>query len=323
MDKKRKQIVKKQHRSFACALLLRLALLALLVAAAYLAGCHIGGERMRKAIYNELALASGDAVDISGQAVQGAQSMTTQPDISQQGKDGTETDASPGRTDAADEGGGLGGVSGNDSLSDAGGADLSWIWEEMPLLLLVNKEYKLPDDYELKLLKMPDGTNRASELAYQPLNDMLKAGRKEGLRFEICSSYRSVERQQELLDEDIDALMRQGYTYDEAYEEVTRETMPPGYSEHSTGLAFDIVSLDYQMLDDKQASTKECLWLQEHCQEYGFILRYPQGKEDITGIDYEPWHFRYVGVEAATYIMENDLTLEEYLEELAKSEKRS
>ena len=182
-------------------------------------------------------------------------------------------------------------------------------------LILVNKDNKLPDDYEVKLKKLPDGTNRGAEVAYQPLVDMLNAGRKTGLKFEVCSSYRSVERQKELLDEDVEALMKKGYTYQEAYDEVTRETMPPGYSEHSTGLAFDIVALDYQMLDAKQASTEESKWLRKHCAEYGFILRYPADKEDVTKISYESWHFRYVGVEAASYIMENGITLEEYLEE--------
>ena len=89
--------------------------------------------------------------------------------------------------------------------------------------------------------------------------------------------------------------------------------MPPGYSEHSTGLAFDIVALSYQMLNEKQEKTEENKWLQEHCAEYGFILRYPKGKEEITGISYESWHFRYVGTEISKYIMENGLTLEEFL----------
>lgn len=181
-------------------------------------------------------------------------------------------------------------------------------------ILLVNKNNPLPEDYEVTLLTLPDGVNRAAEEAYEPLCDMLKAGQKEGLSFEICSSYRDVERQQELLDEDINSLIRQGYSYLEAYEEVTRETMPPGYSEHSTGLAFDIVSLGYQMLDAGQEKTKENKWLQAHCAEYGFILRYPKGKEETTAINYESWHFRYVGKEAAEYIMENGITLEEYLE---------
>lgn len=182
-------------------------------------------------------------------------------------------------------------------------------------VLLVNKENPLPDDYEVELVKLQDGTNRAAKEAYEPLQNMLKAGIKEGLTFEICSSYRDVDRQRELFEEDVDALIRQGYSYTEAYNEVAKETMPPGCSEHSTGLAFDIVAYDYQMLDAKQAFTDESIWLREHCAEYGFILRYPEGKEDITGISYESWHFRYVGVEAAEYIMENGITLEEYLGE--------
>lgn len=181
-------------------------------------------------------------------------------------------------------------------------------------ILLVNRDNRLPQEYEVTLLTLPDGVNRAAKEAYEPLCDMLADGRKEGLAFEICSSYRDVERQQELFDEDVNMLMRQGYTYRDAYEEVAKETMPPGCSEHSTGLAFDIVSLSYQMLDAGQEDTAENKWLQEHCAEYGFILRYPKEKEEITAINYESWHYRYVGVEAAEYIMENGLTLEEYLE---------
>lgn len=181
-------------------------------------------------------------------------------------------------------------------------------------ILLVNKDNKLSDDYEVELVTLEDGVNRGAKEAYEPLCEMLRAGRKEGLVFEICSSYRSVERQQELFDEDMAAWLKVGYSYSQAYEEVAKETMPPGYSEHATGLAFDIVAYDYQMLDEGQELTEENQWLQEHCAEYGFILRYPKGKEDITKINYESWHFRYVGVEIAKYITENQITLEEYLE---------
>lgn len=181
-------------------------------------------------------------------------------------------------------------------------------------ILLVNKDNPLPEDYNVELITMPDKVNRAAEEAYEPLCDMLSAGRREGLSFEICSSYRDVERQRELFEEDVAVLMQSGYSYKEAYEEVSKETMPPGCSEHSTGLAFDIVALNYQILDEKQEKTAENQWLQEHCAEYGFILRYPKGKEDITAISYESWHFRYVGKEAAEYIMENGITLEEYLD---------
>lgn len=183
-----------------------------------------------------------------------------------------------------------------------------------PLLILVNKNNPLPESYEVSLKTLPDGVNKAAKDAYQPLCDMLNAGRKEGLAFEICSSYRSVERQKELFYEDLEALIRRGFSYEKAYKEVASETMPPGHSEHSTGLAFDIVSLNYQMLDANQTNTPESQWLQKHCAEYGFILRYPVGKEDITHINFESWHYRYVGIETASYIIENELTLEEYLE---------
>ena len=163
---------------------------------------------------------------------------------------------------------------------------------------------------------MYDKVNRAAKEAYGPLNDMLAAGRGEGLAFEICSSYRDVGVQERLFQEDVDALMQQGYTYDEAYAEVARETMPPGHSEHSTGLAFDIVSLGYQMLDAGQENTAETQWLHEHCAEYGFILRYPKGKEDITEIDYESWHYRYVGVPHSLIMKDKDMCLEEYIEYL-------
>ena len=182
------------------------------------------------------------------------------------------------------------------------------------LLILVNKKNKLPDDYEVELKTMYDKVNRAAKEAYGPLNDMLAAGRAEGLAFEICSSYRDVKVQERLFKEDVDVLMSRGYTYEEAYAEVARETMPPGHSEHSTGLAFDIVSMGYQMLDAGQHYTAETQWLHENCAKYGFILRYPKGKEEITEINYESWHYRYVGVEAATYIMEQGIALEEYLE---------
>ena len=182
------------------------------------------------------------------------------------------------------------------------------------LLILVNKKNKLPDDYEVELKTMYDKVNRAAKEAYGPLSDMLAAGRAEGLAFEICSSYRDVKVQERLFKEDVDVLMNRGYTYEEAYAEVARETMPPGHSEHSTGLAFDIVSMGYQMLDAGQHYTAETQWLHENCAKYGFILRYPKGKEEITEINYESWHYRYVGVEAATYIMEQGITLEEYLE---------
>ena len=87
----------------------------------------------------------------------------------------------------------------------------------------------------------------------------------------------------------------------------------PGTSEHQLGLALDLVDARHVKLDSSQENTKAYKWLYEHCAEYGFIVRYPNGKTDITGIIYEPWHFRYVGVEAATYMVEHNLCLEEFV----------
>ncbi len=181
-------------------------------------------------------------------------------------------------------------------------------------LLLVNKTHPLDSAWKPNLIRIREyGVEVDSSIADR-LREMLAAGEKKGLSFWIASAYRSTQRQRELLDEDIEALIHKGYSYSEAYEEVVRETMPVGCSEHATGLAVDIVAKDYQILDEKQGRTDEILWLQQNCSRYGFILRYPEGKEDITKVSYESWHFRYVGVEAAEEIMSQGLTLEEYME---------
>lgn len=179
-------------------------------------------------------------------------------------------------------------------------------------ILLVNREYALPQGYDPELVTLEDGHQCAKE-AYEALCDMLHAGSKEGLALMVCSAYRSSERQAELFEEDLLIFLEQGYTYEQAWKLTAMETMPAGYSEHATGLAFDIVSKEYQLLDEGQAKTAENKWLREHCAEYGFILRYPKDKEDITKISYESWHFRYVGKEAAEEIMQQGICLEEYL----------
>ncbi len=181
-------------------------------------------------------------------------------------------------------------------------------------ILLVNKEHPLDGAYQPELKKLHDYGVEVDTSIYKALQNMLAAGEQQGLSFWVASGYRSLERQRELLDEDIGELIHKGYSYSEAYEEVIRETMPVGCSEHATGLSVDIVAKDYQILDAKQADTAEIKWLQENCSQYGFILRYPKGKEDITKVFYESWHFRYVGIEAAKEIADQGLTLEEYLD---------
>lgn len=188
--------------------------------------------------------------------------------------------------------------------------------EENGLIVLVNKTHALPPGYEAELHWLENKSCAVAEVMYDSLKEMLTDGSDLGLEFVVASGYRSRERQQELLWEDIEtAMYTQGLTWEEAYDQETKETMPPGYSEHETGLAVDIVALSYQILDEGQEDTEENKWLRENCGKYGFILRYPRGKEEITGVSYEAWHFRYVGQEAAKEITERQITLEEYLGE--------
>jgi D-alanyl-D-alanine carboxypeptidase len=189
------------------------------------------------------------------------------------------------------------------------------IYENNPeLLVLVNKEHELDEDYDSKLRSICKGRLEASDRLYEDLCAMLQAAGTEGSDYWIASAYRSRERQQELVDEDVSALMQKGFSYEDALEETLRETMPAGYSEHETGLALDLLCSGNTAMDVSQADEPGNQWLMQHCQEYGFILRYPEDKVSVTEIDYEPWHFRYVGKEAAQYITEHGLTLEEFVE---------
>jgi len=124
-----------------------------------------------------------------------------------------------------------------------------------------------------------------------------------------------MDRQIYLFNRKINLYMGQGMSYMDAYKKTAEYVTVPGASEHQIGLALDITSDTYYTLDEGFEDTAEGKWLAEHSHEYGFILRYPKGKEYVTSIGYEPWHFRYVGVEAATVIKENDLTLEEFWDE--------
>lgn len=187
------------------------------------------------------------------------------------------------------------------------------MYEKDKFLVLVNKDNMIDKEYVVRLIPAMAERTKVSEDIYDDLMRMLSDGNKEGYEFVIASAYRDAQYQEKLLKDDIRQLQKSGYSYEEAYNEAVRETMPSGYSEHETGLAVDIVAANYQMLDKKQELREENKWLRENCATYGFILRYPKDKESITGISYESWHFRYVGKEAATYIMNNNITLEEYL----------
>lgn len=181
-------------------------------------------------------------------------------------------------------------------------------------LQIVNNWNPLQSVVPIELSTLTNGIEIDARIE-EPLLAMIEAGKSEaGLDILVCSGYRSKERQTELFNQRVEAFMLEGYTYWDAYAAVAEETALPGTSEHELGLAVDLVGRSYQNLDATQSTTGVAIWLEENCHRFGFILRYPEGKEEITGISYESWHFRYVGTEVAKYIMENELTLEEYLD---------
>ena len=184
-------------------------------------------------------------------------------------------------------------------------------------LILVNPWNPLPEDFSVHLTELRNG-HAIDERAYCDLQSMMDAARSEGLSPLICSSYRSLEKQEYLYDKKVSYYLSQGYSQTDSENEAAKWVAKPGTSEHHTGLALDIVSMNYQLLDEEQENTPEQQWLMEHAHEYGFILRYPQNKSEITGIYYEPWHYRYVGKTVAKEIYKQGICLEEYLENLQK-----
>lgn len=156
-------------------------------------------------------------------------------------------------------------------------------------ILIVNKKYSLPANYN-------PGVDQTASTA---LKQLQQAASTAGHNIPLISGFRTYSRQQTLYN---NYIARDGQALADTY------SARPGHSEHQTGLAFDVGKLD-----DNYGSTPAGIWLKENCHKYGFIIRYPKGKESITGYQYEPWHIRYVGVEHATKIMNQNITLEEYL----------
>ena len=178
-------------------------------------------------------------------------------------------------------------------------------------LVIVNKNNPIPINYEVDLITIERGY-LIDERIYHDLRNMLEDARAEGLEPWICSAYRTAEKQTALFNKEVEIYINNGYTIDESEEMASKWVAKQGTSEHQTGLAVDIVANSYQILDENQEMTAEQQWLLKNCHKYGFILRYPADKADLTGVGYEPWHYRYVGEEAAAEIMEKGLCLEEY-----------
>ena len=181
-------------------------------------------------------------------------------------------------------------------------------------LLLANAENPLPQDWSIQTEEVQNGYEMDKRAA-PAMREMIQAAKEDGVELMLCSAYRSVEKQQQLFDRSQQAYMAQGRSEEEAYATTATETAIPGTSEHQTGLAADIVTPTYQMLDAGFADTPAGQWLSEHAAEYGFVLRYPQDKQEVTGIIYESWHYRFVGKTHAKLMKESGLCLEEYLQQ--------
>ncbi len=186
--------------------------------------------------------------------------------------------------------------------------------EEDWRLILINKQHSIPDDYTFPLGTIT-GNMQCDERILEDLLAMMQAAKNDGVDLVICSPYRDYNRQTYLFNRKIDRFMEAGMSYMDAYKTASMTVTSPNASEHRIGLAIDFYSSTYKNLNAGFADTDTGKWLAEHSYEYGFILRYPEGKEYITGIEYEPWHFRYVGIEAATVITQKGITLEEFWED--------
>ncbi|MGN1136650.1 MAG: M15 family metallopeptidase [Oscillospiraceae bacterium] len=188
-------------------------------------------------------------------------------------------------------------------------------------MFLVNNQNSLPDDYDKritvkKVYSNGDRDFEFDERAADYLIDMFEAAKKDGINLTVNSAYRTIEYQQYNFDRSVQQRVNNGMSYEEAVLDTEKEVAYPGKSEHNAGLSADIFSDEYVSFDDDGfKNTKAYAWLMENAADYGFILRYPEGKEAETGIIYEPWHYRFIGVYYAHKVKDSGLCLEEFFEE--------
>ena len=188
-----------------------------------------------------------------------------------------------------------------------------------PLMVLVNHTSKMPDDYTFDTKECGSATavNKTLQtVACDAFLEMQKAAAADGVTVWMQSGYRSVKYQTSLYERKTKYYLDKGYDNATAKEKAAAVVNPPGYSEHNCGLAADLNSPEHTGLDEGFEKTAAFRWLCEHAGDYGFILRYPRDAEDKTEIIYEPWHWRYVGVENAAKINASGLCFEEYIETL-------
>ncbi len=180
--------------------------------------------------------------------------------------------------------------------------------EEKWHLTLVNSCYRIPDDYEPDLVYVCESGERLDRKVAEHYEKMYEAALKDGVTLTPCSGYRSYETQERNYNNKVSFYESQGYSTEDAKVKAATIIMPPGSSEHNLGYAMDILCVEEWFED-----TEQFAWLTEHAADYGFIMRYPEDKQDITKVIYEPWHWRYVGVELAKELKSNGQVLEEYM----------
>lgn len=192
-------------------------------------------------------------------------------------------------------------------------------------LVLVNRENQLAEEIPMEFYLTESGYQIDSRIQ-EPYSQLMEAGKAAGMDLTMVSGYRSIEQQQANYDVNYQNFLASGLSEEEARTKTEEYIALPHASEHTTGLAVDITSTalanqegNSGLLPDLE-NYPEGLWLKENAPKFGFILRYPKEKEAITGINFEPWHFRYVGIENAMYMTENNLTLEEYIAILKNNE---
>lgn len=264
---------------------------------------------------------------ILGQATEQAPAKSEDPavvDGAAPAEDGQDQDSgeSSGGTDASGTGSETTGDAGVQEPTEPEIPDSSPIAQEPEIpavdttawnLQLINWETPLPEDYEAGELTELSNGHAVDSRIYPALQEMMDDARAAGYNPLICSSFRTWDKQSQLYERKVQFYIDQGSDRATAEEQAAVWVARPGTSEHQAGLAVDIVSVEYQVLDEGQEDTPLQQWLMAHCWEYGFILRYPTDKSDLTGVGYEPWHYRYVGEEAAKAITEQGICLEEYL----------
>lgn len=185
--------------------------------------------------------------------------------------------------------------------------------DEKWYLLLVNQSYILPEDYTVKTAKVDGGSQSMDYRVAPHYDEMVAAAKADGISLIPVSGYRTYARQEANFNRKINLYTSQGLSKAQATRAAAKIVLMPGTSEHNAGLAMDFGTNGNTTLDENFGNTEAYKWLSANAADYGFIMRYPEDKQSITKVTYEPWHWRYVGVEDAKKIKASGLTLEEYL----------